>query len=128
MRALSLLTVLLLLPALAPGQVRSETSGLMLNGHLNGSAVSVEDSDDIENGGGLGLAVGWGFSPSWMIYAAGDGASISGAGSSQDYSLGHFDLGIRYSFADPKAPGFPFSRPPSADARPSGPTSPPVRT
>lgn len=108
MRIFAILTALLLLPTFATAQVQSETSGLMLNAHLNGSAISSEDSDDIENGGGLGLSVGWGFSPAWMIYVAADGAGISGSGTEPDYALGHADLGVRYSFANPEGSWVPF--------------------
>lgn len=109
MRMTSILTALLLLfPTITSAQAEAETSGLMLNLHLNGSAVATDSSDDIENGGGLGLAAGWGFSPNFMLYAAGDAASISGADSEPDYSLGHFDLGVRYSFAAPARSWVPF--------------------
>jgi opacity protein-like surface antigen len=90
-------------PAMAqstdPEFVRSNTSGLMIGLGLNGSAISGDDfSSETESGGGLDLEFGWGFTPQFALVADLSGASID----SQDagsYTLGHFDLAARYSFA-----------------------------
>jgi len=107
LKARSFILAMMLVPTMASAQ-RSETSGFRLNVHANGSAIKVEDSDDIENGGGLGVSLGWGFSPSLMLYATLDAANINGASGSPDYGLGHFDLGMRYSFAGTEKAWVPF--------------------
>jgi len=74
---------------------RSNPSGLMLGAHPNGSALSVEDADEVESGGGLGLIVGYGFNRRVTLYLAADGASMNAGGADDAYTLGHGDLGVR---------------------------------
>jgi len=100
---LTTVVALVLLPAVGSAQAQSETSGLMLGAHLNGSAISADESDDIESGGGLGLSLGWGFTPSFMLYAT--ATSTWGPASPSP---------------TPSGPGCPSSRPPSAAGPPSG--------
>ena len=100
----ALLTILFLglapLSALAQSAPtpRSSPTGLFLGAHLNGSALSVEDADEVESGGGIGLLVGWGFNRSATIYLGMDGASMSASGEDDAYTLGHGDLGVRVRF------------------------------
>ncbi len=81
---------------------RSNTKGFMVGAHLNGSSLAYE-GDDAESGGGLGIVLGYGFSPKWQLTFQVDAANIdldarnAGAGS---YTLSHGDLGVRYTFAN----------------------------
>lgn len=49
-------------------------------------------------GGGFGLGFGWGFSELITLYMNFDGASMD-ADLTPDFGLGHFDLGVRFTFA-----------------------------
>lgn len=73
---------------------RSNTRGLHLGASLNGSAQQV-DGADTESGGGIGLRLGYGFSPLVTLYIASEGAWFS----EHEYALGHGDLGLRFNFA-----------------------------
>jgi opacity protein-like surface antigen len=79
---------------------RSRTDGLALGAHLNGSAVS-PTNEKTQSGGGAGVTIGYGFSPSFMISAQLDLALVT-VSEDDEYALAHFDLGARYSFADPR--------------------------
>ena len=91
--------VLLALPATA--QV-STTRGLTLGLHASGGSLSIE-SQDRENAGGGGFHIGYGFNRRITIFAQADGAdfdeqstgAIEGA-----WTMGHFDLGLRFHFAN----------------------------
>jgi len=104
----ALLTILFLglgpLSALAQSAPapRSSPTGLFLGAHLNGSALSVEDGDEVESGGGIGLLVGWSLNRSATIYLGMDGASMSASGEDDAYTLGHGDLGVRVRFGGPE--------------------------
>jgi hypothetical protein len=80
---------------------RSNTGGFMIGGHLNGSALSFEGADT-ESGGGLGIAIGYGFTPKLMLYLNVDAAKVDIADTQigGSFALGHGDLGIRYTFAN----------------------------
>ena len=80
---------------------RSTTQGLMLDLHLNGSSIKVEDGSN-ENGGGIGARMGWGFTPRISAYLGYDRASIKSADSqmADKYALGQMDLGLQYNFAN----------------------------
>jgi len=79
---------------------RSNTRGFMVGAHLNGSSLSYEGGDQ-ESGGGIGLAIGYGFSPRVQLFFNVDAANvdIGDADIGGTYALGHGDLGIRYTFA-----------------------------
>lgn len=82
------------------GAARSNTSGLFLNLHLNGTAASYEndgEESDTENGGGFGGAIGYGFGPLFGAFLRVDAASISGE-EDEEYTAAHVDLGARASF------------------------------
>jgi hypothetical protein len=101
-RTLSAIGLLLACAASAHAQlapeIRSHTGGVFLNAHLNGSAMSVEDGNTTESGGGIGFGVGYGFTPSFAVFLNLDAAAMTGADNDPDYSLGHLDLGGRYTF------------------------------
>ena len=99
----------------------AKTRGLMVGGHVNGTAIkfgeikesasdaSASASDDYESGPGGGIVVGWGLNKWLMIYAGADVAKIKlkgleGADDDTfgvvpgDYALVHGDLGARFSY------------------------------
>lgn len=82
--------------AVTEAPVRSNTSKLFVQAHLNGTGLSVE-GEDAENGGGFGLKLGYGFSPLFTLYAGFDAASMDAAGGGS-YSYGFFDLGGQFNF------------------------------
>ena len=94
------MVVLVLAVTAAPlqAQVRSVTEGLRLNAHLTLHSMDIEDAVGEQEGGGLGIAFGWGFSPRWMVFLAADGGGLE-TEFEDDAGLGHIDLGVRYSFA-----------------------------
>jgi hypothetical protein len=75
--------------------VRSNTTGLHLGVSLNGSAQRIEDYDT-ESGGGLGLRIGYGFSPLVTVFLASEGAWMR----DDEYALGHGDLGVRFNLSN----------------------------
>ena len=81
--------------AAAPA-ARSHTGKLFLQAHLNGTGLSVEESD-AESGNGFGLKVGYGFSPLFTLYAGFDAASMDATGGGE-YAYGLFDLGGQFNF------------------------------
>jgi hypothetical protein len=72
------------------GNVASGTEGFSLGAHILGSAVSFSGDDDA--GSGIGLSVGYGFSPSTSIFVNADAADIDGI------TFANVDLGVRYTF------------------------------
>jgi hypothetical protein len=78
-------------------EIRSHTRGVFLNAHLNGSAINTENSDT-ESGGGMGFGIGYGFTPAFALFLNLDAAAIAPGGGDPDYTLGHVDLGGRYTF------------------------------
>ena len=91
-----------------PPDTRSKVEGLTIGVYLNGTALQVEDSEDVESGGGLSLRLGYGLNDNAMIYVAGTGAAVEHADFDDTYTLGHFDLGGRYLFGGSGSPARPF--------------------
>jgi len=91
-----------------PAALKSFTSKFFVTGALNGSAIRVAGSSTTENGGGASLGLGYGFSPNLAAYVEGTGARIGSSDASGDYNLGHFDLGVRYHFANVGRQWIPF--------------------
>jgi hypothetical protein len=79
-------------------EIRSHTRGVFLNAHLNGSAMTTEDSNTTESGGGIGFGIGYGFTPAFALFLNLDAATIRPGRSDPDYNLGHLDVGGRYTF------------------------------
>jgi opacity protein-like surface antigen len=93
-------------PSLDAGRA-SSTKGFFIGANLNGSALSAEDlSDETENGGGLGLQLGYGFTPRLALVLDGTGARMNSEGES--YTLGHFDIALRYAFTGETRRWVPF--------------------
>ena len=86
--------------AFGQGEPKSDTEGLFLNLHLNGSSWRLSDDTDLgeipdASGGGMGLAFGYGASQTVTLFMAFDGARVSSEGENEDetYTLVHFDIG-----------------------------------
>lgn len=83
-----------------PGLTLAQQSGLFLGAAFNGSALSFEDSEDTENGGGVSAIIGYGagtIAPYARLSAASMSASEDDDGDN-DYVLGFLDLGARAGF------------------------------
>ncbi len=81
---------------------RSSTRGFNLGVSLSSTAAVVEDSDEADTGGGLGLRAGYGFSDNVSAFLGLAVAAIQSEGLVDDqYALAHVDLGLRYSFGGP---------------------------
>lgn len=84
---------------------QSSTSGFMLNAHLAGTSIggTVEDAES-ESGGGIGLAVGYGFNERVTLLLNVDAARMEYEdGEDEDlddgeYDLATADLALRFSF------------------------------
>lgn len=75
-----------------------DNEGFYINGSILGAAWTIDDLDiDAESGAGIGLKLGYNFNPNFGLFASIDGASID-PGDGENYSLGHFDLGIQGIF------------------------------
>jgi hypothetical protein len=110
-RAAVVALLLLSFPILASGQRsgpgNSGAKGFFLGLALNGSALTADDLDsDTENGGGLQLSLGWGFTPKLALFLDGSAASMDSEGDS--WILSHGDLGLRYHFASAGKSFVPF--------------------
>jgi outer membrane protein W len=75
----------------------SKNAGFMLNGHLQGASISVED-DDAEIGFGGGITAGYNFNERLGLYLTLATASIKPDGEEESLGLGQVDLGLRYTF------------------------------
>ena len=94
-------------------QPKSDTEGIFLNIHLNGSQWDLDDDTDFgelpqESGPGMGLAFGYGASQAVTLFMAFDGARISDSDADQDYTLVHFDIGGMVTFLGRSTPFRPF--------------------
>jgi opacity protein-like surface antigen len=86
---------------------QSNTSGFMLNLHVAGTSIggTVQDADP-ETGGGIGLAIGYGFNERVTLYLNVDAAAMEYAdGDEEDlddgkYALATADIGVRFNFGD----------------------------
>lgn len=85
------------------GTARSSTSKLFLGAALSGASIKFEgDNSETQTGGGISLQLGYGFTPKFALFveAAGGPIEPESAGDEQ-WTLGHFDIGARYHFANP---------------------------
>lgn len=85
----------------AQQQTAPQPLGFHLGVHLNGSSIQFTDQETTEAGGGLGLRLGWGFSPSLTLFVGADGATMEQG----EYTLGQSDIGLRYRFSSPERRG-----------------------
>lgn len=92
----------------------SNPRGFFLGAHLVGAGITSneDEADDVtENGGGLGVQLGYGFRNNLAIFADLTGTSMSPESDddeAENYTLGHFDLGVRYHFASPTRALMPY--------------------
>ena len=85
-------------PIAAQAPAASSTKGFFIGAHLNGSSVTVDEPEFEEeaNGGGLGIQLGYGFTPQFALFIDGTAAQLE-----DEVAFGHFDLGVRYAFTSP---------------------------
>ena len=77
---------------------RVNTSGFFLGLGLGISSLESDDlTDGTESGGGLALALGYGFTPRFTLLLEAAAASLD-AEEGEEVALGHFDIGARYHF------------------------------
>ena len=88
---------------------RSTTRGFTIGAHLQGASLTVED-DDPAGGGGLGLRAGYGFNRNFTGYVEADGIAfdVDNPDFGGEWTMGHVDLGLRYSFANSLNRWIPF--------------------
>lgn len=80
----------------------STTRGFVVGLHASGASLEVE-SQDRNNAGGGGLLVGYGVNRRFTIFAQADGAEFDNQRTSDvqgNWTMGHFDLGVRFNFAN----------------------------
>lgn len=106
-----LLTASALLPCASAARAQeSTTRGLTVGVHLSGASLQVE-SQDRNNAGGGGLRLGYGVNRRITIFAQGDGARFDEQSTGDfdgDWTMGHFDVGVRFNFASSLRPWVPF--------------------
>lgn len=86
---------------------QSDNSGFMLNAHLTGQALSGTGTESVtESGGGLGVALGYGFNDRIILFFNLDVASMEYddeedfEGEDEEYQLATGDLGVRVNFGN----------------------------
>ena len=91
---------LLVAPQAAEAQV-STTRGWSFGLYLQGSALTVENSDP-GGGGGGGLRVGYGINRTVTLFVRGDGSQtdVEDASIEGQWTLGHGEVGARFHFAN----------------------------
>lgn len=105
-----LLAALAVVTAAAPALAqRSTTRGFTIGAHLQGASLTVED-DDPAGGGGAGLRAGYGFNRNFTGYIEADGITfdVDNPDFGGEWTMGHLDLGLRYSFANSLNRWIPF--------------------
>jgi hypothetical protein len=106
------LALVLALALVSP--VAARTKGIFFSPRLLLAGVSVEDENEVDDGGGLGLRAGYGFTPTVTGYLAIEGARISSGnedvfGVDSEYDLGVADLGAQFNLL-PSSKVNPFLR------------------
>lgn len=89
------------------------TKGFSIGFHFNGTSWRLDEPDlDLEgsdSGGGVGFSFGYGVSDLVTLFLNLDGASID-PDVGERYSLGHADLGARFTFGAPANKFRPFAQ------------------
>jgi len=101
--------------ARAQNKPKSDTEGLFLNFHLNGTSWDLDDDSEFgelpqQSGGGFGLAFGYGASQTVTLFMAFDGAQMGGGEEREDYTLVHFDIGAMVTFLGQSTRFRPFGK------------------
>lgn len=95
------------LQAQASGQPASSAKGLILGAHLNGSSLTIDDSEiENESGPGFSLQAGYGFTRNLALLVELTAAALTI--DRETLGLGHFDIGGRYSFTSDTRRFVPF--------------------
>ena len=80
---------------------QSNSSAVMLNVHLNGTQVALDNADTAETGAGIGFRLGWGITKKLTLFVGLDTSSIETGDPSINngkYGLLEANIGGRYSF------------------------------
>ena len=80
--------------------VRSASAKFFLGGDLEGTGIVTTQPNSgstTESGPGLGLVLGYGFTPIWAVYGKLSGANMLDV-NGNSFGLGHFDVGVRAHF------------------------------
>ena len=88
----------------------STTRGFVIGLHASGASLSVE-SQDRNNAGGGGVFVGYGLNRHVTLFALADGAEFNDQSTGDiqgTWTMGHFDLGVRFNFANSLRSYVPF--------------------
>ena len=112
-RTVPVLALLLAVAAPASAQSRSNTEGLYLGGSLGSTALFFDEADyDVnDEGGGLNLRVGYGFSRLFTLYLGVGGARIDGVNNglvNDEYDFGYGELGALFHFSSARRAWVPY--------------------
>lgn len=108
-RTIAAAVLMLLLALPAEGQVRSTTHGFIIGANAQGAQVKTDEGEKQE-GAGAGFDVAWGFRNGISIFISGAAAKIEPEDElADDYTFGHSDFGIRYTFRNDDARLRPFA-------------------
>ena len=90
----------------------STTRGFTIGLHATGASLVVEgNNDERSNAGGGGIHLGYGVNRRITIFAQGDGARFDEQSTGNidgRWTMGHFDLGVRFNFANSLRRWVPF--------------------
>ena len=81
--------------------VKSASSKFFVGAGLEGNGIVTQVppvGSTNESGVGVGLIVGYGFTPVWALYGNLSGANMTTTDGSGNFGLGHFDVGMRAHF------------------------------
>jgi hypothetical protein len=110
--ALPLAAAATLLAAGPASAQQSTTRGLVLGLHVSGASLVVQsDNDERNNAGGGGLLIGYGLNRRATIFVQADGAEFDEQSTGDvegALTMGHFDLGVRFNFANSLRRWVPF--------------------
>ena len=90
----------------------STTRGFTVGLHLTGASLKVEGANnERESAGGGGIRVGYGLNRNFTLFVRGDGAQFDNLTTDNvegQWTMGHFDVGARYNFANSLRKWIPF--------------------
>jgi hypothetical protein len=99
----------LLVPATGATQAGAEPGGLLLGAYFNGITLTM-GGGEVEHGPGGALLAGYGVSRNVTAYVAVAAARAGrDAADGDDYTIGHGDLGVRFSFTSGIPVLFPYA-------------------
>lgn len=90
----------------------STTRGFTFGLHVTGASLEVEGANnDRESAGGGGIRVGYGLNRNFTLFVRADGAKFDDLTTDNvegQWTMGHFDIGARYNFANSLRRWIPF--------------------